>query len=194
MTITPLKISVIVGSTRPNRFSEKPAAWIFEEAKKREGVKMELLDLRDYPLPFYDEPISPSQVQDGAYTKPEVRTWAEKIKASDAFIIVSPEYNHGYPAVLKNSLDYIYTEWNNKAVGFVSYGSVAGGRAVEQLRLVAIELQMAPVRQGVHIPGSYAFGMQEWKPLEDDSLMRAAGTMISQVILWGNALREARGQ
>jgi NAD(P)H-dependent FMN reductase len=198
MTMSSLKLSVIIGSTRPNRFSEKPAQWIYEEAKKLEGVEVELLDLRDYPLPFYDEPMSPSMVKDGNYEKPEVRKWAEKIKASDGFIIVTPEYNHGYPAVLKNALDYVYYEWNNKAVGFVTYGSVGGARAVEQLRQVAVELQMASVRASVHIPGSIQFpimaGEAEWKPLEDASLMKAAGGMLKQLVWWTRALKNAREQ
>src|SRR5579872_3399556 len=131
-----LKIQVIIGSTRQGRFSEKPAQWIFEEAKKKTGLEVELLDLRDYPMPFFNEPMSPSRVE-GKYPNEAVQKWAKKIAEADGYIIVSPEYNHGYPAVLKNAMDSIYKEWNNKSVGFVSYGSVGGGRAVEQLRLVA---------------------------------------------------------
>ena len=192
----PLHISVIVGSTRKNRFSEKPARWIFEEAKKREGVEAELLDLRDYPLPFYDEPVGASMLDGTNYTNDVAPQWAKKVAAADGFIIVTPEYNHGYSAVLKNALDYTYKDWNNKAVGFVSYGGVGGARSVEQLRLVCVELQMAPVRNAVHIPGSTFFpilmGKAEWKPLEDASLMNAAGGMLDQLLWWTKALKAAR--
>ncbi len=111
----------------------------------------------------------------------------------DGFIIVSPEYNHAYPAVLKNAMDWIYPEWNNKPVGFVSYGSVGGARGVEQLRLVAVELQMSPIRQGVFIPGAYPFGAKEWKPEADESLTRDAGKMFDQLLWWAKALKNARG-
>ena len=191
--MTPLRIAIIVGSTRPNRFSEKPAQWIFEEAKKREGVEVELLDLRDQNLPMFDQPKSTSGVKDGNYGDEAVNAWAKKIGAADVFIMVGPEYNHGPSAVLKNALDSIYAEWNNKVAGFVSYGSVGGARAVEQLRLVAAELQMATVRQGVYIPGDLVWGGLEWNPTADEHLMRNANTMIDQVILWGNALKGARG-
>ncbi|PIR57717.1 MAG: nadph-dependent fmn reductase, partial [Parcubacteria group bacterium CG10_big_fil_rev_8_21_14_0_10_38_31] len=146
-----LKIKVIVGSTRQSRFSEKPAGWVLEELKKREGIEAELLDLRDFPMPFFDEAVSPAMKQ-GPYQNEVVKKWTGKIAEADGFIIVTPEYNHGYPAVLKNALDYVYAEWNRKAVGFVSYGSVSGARSVEQLRQVSIELQMAPIRSAIHLP------------------------------------------
>ena len=146
-----IKIKVIIGSTRQSRFSEKPAHWIYEETKKKDGVAVELLHLRDYPMPFYDQPITPSQSA-GKYANDIVKKWAQKIGEGDGFIIVTPEYNHGYPAVLKNALDSIYQEWNRKPVGFVSYGSALGARSVEQLRQVAIELQMVPIRSAIHIP------------------------------------------
>jgi NAD(P)H-dependent FMN reductase len=198
MTTQPLRISVIIGSTRPNRFSEKPAQWIFEELKKRDSVEAELLDLRDYPLPLYDQPKSPSGVQDGKYGNDVADKFAAKIGASDSFIIVTPEYNHSTSAVLKNALDFIYKEWNNKAVSFVAYGSVGGARAVEHLRGIAIELQMAPIRQSVHIPGSIQFpimaGKAEWNPTADASLMKAADSMITQLLWWTKALKAARKQ
>ncbi len=121
---THLNMKVIAGSTREGRFSDKAAAWIAEEIKKQEGVAVEVLDLRDYPLPFYTDPISPAMVKDGAYSNEMVRKWATKIREADAFIIVTPEYNHGTSGVLKNALDWVYQEWNNKPVAFVSYGSV----------------------------------------------------------------------
>ena len=126
-----LKIKIIVGSTRANRFSEKPTQWILELAKKRSDLDVELLDLRDYPLPFFEEAMPPGLAKDG-YTTPAVVKWRDKIKEADGFIIVTPEYNHGYPAVLKNALDYTYFAWARKAVAFVSWGSAGGARGVER--------------------------------------------------------------
>lgn len=191
-----LRIAVIIGSTRPKRFSEIPAKWIFGEVKKLPDVEVEQLDLRDYPMPFYDEPQSPSMVKD-RYPNPAVQKWAEKVAACDAFVVVSPEYNHGYPAVLKNAFDSIYREWNNKAVCFVSYGSVGGARVVEQLRLVAVELQMAPIRQSVHIPGNIIFpitmGKAEWTAETEAGLQKNADLMLTQLVWWAKALKAARG-
>jgi NAD(P)H-dependent FMN reductase len=165
---TIIKIKVIIGSTRPNRFSEKPAHWIYEESQKREGVAAELLDLRDYPMPFFDQPMPPS-MSGGKYANDVVQTWAGKIQDGDAFIIVTPEYNHGYPAVLKNALDSIFQEWNKKPVGFVSYGSAAGARSIEQLRQVVIELQMIPIRNAIHIPSDvYRMVMNEKMPVKPE--------------------------
>ncbi len=193
----PLKISVIVGSTRPNRFSDKPAAWIAREAAKLKDVQVETLDLRDYPMPFFEQPMSPSMNQ-GDYGNDVVNKWAKKIAESDAFIMVSPEYNHGTSAVLKNALDSVYKEWNNKAVGFVSYGGVGGARAVEQLRLNCIELQMASTRNAVHIPGNVIFpiimGKAQWTAETEAGLQDAANGMLTQLLWWGNALKAARGK
>jgi NAD(P)H-dependent FMN reductase len=149
-TITP-RIQVIIGSTRPKRFSEKPARYIFDELSKRQDVVCELVDLRDWPLPFYDEPISPASNK-GNYANELGKKWAAKVGEADGYIIVTPEYNHGYPAVLKNAIDWVFPEWNGKPVGFVGYGNVGGARAIEQLRQVVIELQMVPIRNAIHIP------------------------------------------
>lgn len=191
--MSPLNVAVIVGSTRPNRFGEFPAAWIAELAKKK-GMEVEVLDLREYPLPFYQEPITASQLAPGNYTTPVAEQWAQKIADTDAFIIVAPEYNHGYSAVLKNALDYAYAQWNNKAVGFVGYGSVGGARSVEQLRLAVAELQMASVRTAVHI-------MAPWTLMEDgklkggalDPYVPSAEAMLEQIGRWGRALKVAHG-
>jgi NAD(P)H-dependent FMN reductase len=144
-----MKIKVILGSTRQGRFGDKPAHWITEELRLK-GVEAELLDLRDYPMPFLDEPTSPAMLG-GKYSNPVVQQWAAKIREADAFIIVTAEYTHGYPAVLKNSLDVLFPEWKNKPVGFVGYGNAGGARAIEQLRAVVIELQMLPIRNAIHI-------------------------------------------
>src|SRR6266446_4280031 len=145
-------ISVIVGSTREGRFSEKPAKWILQHLKKRKGVDARLLDLRDYPMPFFDQPLTPAMPGRSPYENEVVKKWTAAIAASDGFIFVTPEYNHGIAAVLKNAIDWVYPEWNRKAAAFVSYGSVMGARSVEQLREVMIEIQIAPIRSSVHIP------------------------------------------
>lgn len=187
---TPLHIAVIVGSTRQQRFSEKPAAWIFEEVQKLDGIAAELLDLRDFPMPFFDDAELPLQ-RTKPHAHPAVRAFGEKIARADAFIFVTPEYNHGYPAVLKNAMDYFFTEWNKKAVGFVSYGGVAGARSVEQLRLVASALDMVPVREAIHIP-------QFWTALDDAGKLKAdavkgqAEKFFPQLLWWARALKQAR--
>jgi NAD(P)H-dependent FMN reductase len=147
---TTLKIKVIVGSTRANRFSEKPAHFIFDEIKKVAGVDAELLDLRDYPLPFFNEAQSPMMLK-GMYSDETAKKWSAKIQEADAFIVITPEYNHGAPAVLKNAFDWLSPEWAKKPIGFVSYGVVGGARSVEQLRLTAIELSMVPTRNAINI-------------------------------------------
>src|SRR6202030_3379205 len=145
-------ISVIVGSTREGRFSEKPAHWILQHLNKRAGVEARLLDLRDFPMPFFDQPLTPSMPGRAPYENEVVKRWTAAIAASDGFVFVTPEYNYGPAAVLKNALDWVYPEWNRKPAAFVSYGSVSGARSVQQLREVLIELQIAPVRSSVHIP------------------------------------------
>lgn len=189
-----LNIKVIAGSTREGRFSDKVAAWIAEELKKQEEVAVEMLDLRDFNMPFFNEPMSPSFKQ-GPYKNEAVTRFTKKIEEGDAFVIVTPEYNHGTSGVLKNALDWVYQEWNNKPVAFVSYGSVGGARAVEQLRLNAIELQMAPIRSAVHIPGEQYFPVvfgktkaSELFALQSDK----AEAMITQLLWWARALKNAR--
>ena len=191
---TPLNIKVIAGSTREGRFSDKAAVWIAEEISKQEGVAVEVLDLRDYDIPFFNEPMSPSFKQE-PYKNEAVARFTKKIEEGDAFVIVTPEYNHGTSGVLKNALDWVYQEWNNKPVAFVSYGGVGGARAVEQLRLNAIELQMAPIRNAVHIPGEQyfqvLFGKMDAKELFASVSKQAEG-MIAQLLWWARALKNAQ--
>jgi NAD(P)H-dependent FMN reductase len=147
----PLKIQIIIGSTRQGRVADKPAQYIFDELKKREGVEPELVDLRDWPLPFFDEAMGPSMLK-GNYSNELGKKWAAKVGEADAYIVIAPEYNHGYTAVLKNALDWVFPEWNGKAIGFVGYGSAGGARSIEQLRQVVIELKMHPIRASIHLP------------------------------------------
>jgi NAD(P)H-dependent FMN reductase len=134
-----MKISVIVGSTRQGRFSEKPAQWILQQLRKREGIEAQLLDLRDFPMPFFDQPTPPAMPGRPPYEHEVVKKWTAQIAASDGFVFVTPEYNYGTSAVLKNAIDWVYPEWNRKAAAFVSYGSAMGARAVQQLSETAIE-------------------------------------------------------
>jgi NAD(P)H-dependent FMN reductase len=180
---------VIVGSTRANRFSEKPAQWIFELAQQRPELHVEMLDLRDYPLPFFEEAMPPGMAKDG-YTNPAVVRWRDKIREGDGFIIVTPEYNHGYPAVLKNALDYTYFAWSRKPVAFVSWGGAGGARGVEQLRAVAIELDMAPIRFAVHIPNPWF--IKDMSGIDTDANRNAAAALLDQLTWWTGALKAAR--
>src|SRR4026207_932171 len=137
-----LRISIISGSTRPGRNGEAVAKWVHEIAKKRTDAEFELVDIKDYNLPLLDEPLPPSM---GQYSKDHTKRWAAKIDSFDGFIFVTPEYNHGISGALKNAIDFLFKEWNNKAAGFVGYGSAYGARAVESLRLVMGELMVADV-------------------------------------------------
>jgi len=185
-----LKIQVILGSTRPNRMSEVVGKWIANQAEKKSEVKVEILDLREYPMPFFNEPMPPAMLE-GKYSDKVVTKWVKKVAEGDAYIIVAPEYNHGSPAVLKNALDYPYSEWNKKPVGFVSYGGVGGARSVEQLRQTVIELQMAPIRNSVNIMGVWQAFDEKGQP-KDPKLNDFAGAFLDQLIWWGKALKQAR--
>jgi NAD(P)H-dependent FMN reductase len=182
------RIGIILGSTRPNRNGEQVARWVLEVASQRQDAEFELVDLRDYPLPHLDEPLPPSM---GQYANDHTKQWAAKIASFDGFVIVTPEYNHSTSGVLKNAIDFLYAEWHNKAVGFVSYGGVGGARAAEHLRRVAGELQMADVRQQVALSLITEFeNFSVFKPA--DYNLAALNTMLDQVIAWSNALAPLR--
>jgi NAD(P)H-dependent FMN reductase len=191
MTSQTPRIGIVIGSTREGRFGEKPAHWIYEIARQRTDLAFELIDLRDHPLPFFDEPMSPIY----APAKNEAaQRWATKLATLDGLIVVTPEYNHGPSAVLKNALDYAYKEFVRKPIGFVGYGGVGAARAVEQLRLVATELQMAPVRNAVHIGMVEFLGIwQQGKTFEDfPHLAQAATALLDDMVWWSKALKTAR--
>src|SRR3954454_4535609 len=182
------RIGIILGSTRPGRNGEQVAKWVYDLASRRTDAEFELVDLADYPLPHLDEPLPPSV---GRYHNDHTKQWAAKIGSFDGFVIVTPEYNHGTSGVLKNALDFLYAEWNNKAVGFVSYGAVGGARAVEHLRLVAGELQMADVRQQVALSLITEFeNFSVFTP--GDHTIPALHTLIDQVVAWSTALAPLR--
>jgi len=172
----------------------------FEEAKKLKNVDVELLDLRDYEMPFFDSPMSPMMAQ-GKYKNKTVQKWSEKINEGDAFIVIAPEYNHGYTAVLKNAMDVIYSEWNRKPIGFLSYGGAMGARSVEQLRQVAVELQMAPIRNAIHISNDIFFsammgkgpqGTEMFKSIRKGHMGDPVERFFSDLLWWARALKVAR--
>jgi NAD(P)H-dependent FMN reductase len=142
-------IQVISSTTREGRFSERTAHWVVQFLRAREGFDVELIDLRDYPLPFFDAPPPAKAGRD--YANDEVARLGRTLDRADGFIVLTAEYNHGYPAVLKNAMDWTFPEWQRKPIAFVGWGNVGGARAIEQLRLVAVEFEMAPLRHAVHI-------------------------------------------
>jgi NAD(P)H-dependent FMN reductase len=182
------RIGVILGSTRPGRRGEPVARWVMDEAARRADAEFELVDLADYPLPHLDEPLPPSM---GQYQNAHTQEWAAAIGRFDGFVFVTPEYNHSTSGVLKNALDYLYAEWNNKAMGVVSYGAVGGARAAEHLRLVAGELQMADVRTNVALSLITDFeNFTEFKPGPYQA--QALNTLLDQVVAWSQALAPLR--
>lgn len=183
-----LKVGIILGSTRPGRNGEAVARWTYELARRRTDAEFELVDIKDYNLPLLDEPVPPSQ---GKYSQEHTKVWARKIDSFDAFVFVTPEYNHGTSGALKNAIDFLYREWNNKAAGFVSYGSAGGTRAVEQLRLVMAELQIADVRSQVALSLFTDFeNFSEFKPAQFHE--KSLNGMLDQLIAWGTALKPLR--
>jgi NAD(P)H-dependent FMN reductase len=183
-----LRIGIIVGSTRPGRKAEPVARWVLENASKRVDAHYELVDIKDFSLPLLDEPLPPSR---GQYSQPHTKIWAAKIASYDGFVFVTPEYNHGTSGALKNAIDFIYREWNNKAAGFVGYGSAGGVRAVEQLRLVMAELQVATVRAQVSLSLFTDFeSFTSFKP--GPQHQGTLSTMLDQLVAWSGALQALR--
>ncbi len=187
-----MKIAVILGSIREIRRGGRVAKWLMPQLSKFKGIEFELLDLKNYPLPFFNESNSPEGLEDN-YTNNEGKKWAAKIGQADAFIFITPEYNHGTSAVLKNALDWVYYEWNRKPVAFVSYSpNAAGGiRAVEQLRENTIELQMAPMHEAIHI--SYVLDTID----ENGNLLKGhynerLTKLMDELLWWAKALKTAR--
>jgi NAD(P)H-dependent FMN reductase len=182
------RIAVVAGSTRPGRRSMQVAEWVLKRAREHGGAEFEILDVADFDLPLLDEPKPPSL---GNYQQDHTKRWAAAVKGFDGFIFVTAEYNHSVPGALKNALDYIYAEWNNKAVAFVSYGSAGGVRAVENLRLIAGELQMADVRAQVALP--FATDFRDYTTFTpSDGAEQALQPLFEQLISWSTALQTLR--
>ncbi|MGX5802442.1 NADPH-dependent FMN reductase [Bradyrhizobium sp. Arg314] len=191
-----LKTAIIIGSTRDSRFGPKPAQWIFELARKRVQLEVELVDLKEFHLPFFNEKATnfllPSE-------EPRAIAWQRKISQFDAYIVVTPEYNRSMPASLKNAFDQAYNEWNRKPIGFMGYGSVGGARAIEHARATTTELQMVNLRSAVHVGGSEFYkvhpdiGNQPLSTIED-AILPSAKDMLDQLIWWGEATKGKRAQ
>jgi NAD(P)H-dependent FMN reductase len=184
-----LRIAIILGSTRPGRNGKAVADWVLDRAGARAAADYELVDLADYPLPHLDEAIPASL---GQYAGEHTKAWAEKIASFDGFVFVTPEYNHSTSGVLKNAIDYLYAEWNNKAAAFVSYGGLGGARAIEHLRAIASELQIAHVRAQLSFSLHTDFenySVFKPGPQHDD----AATALFDQLEAWTGALKTVRG-
>jgi NAD(P)H-dependent FMN reductase len=183
-----LRIAIVVGSTRPNRASPQVAAWVLDLAKKRGDATYEIVDIADFDLPVLDEPIPPSM---GKYAHGHTKRWSETIASYDGYIFITPEYNHSISGALKNAIDFIYHEWTNKAAGFVSYGSTGGVRAVEHMRGVMAEIQVADVRAHV--------SMSLYTDFENFSVFKPApqheqqlSVLIDQLLAWSRAMKSVR--
>jgi NAD(P)H-dependent FMN reductase len=188
------RIAIIIGSTRPARFADKPAQWMLKQAQAREDIEVELIDLRDHPLPFFDEVASsmwmPSQ-------NPEARRWQETVGRFDGFIFVVAEYNHSVTGVLKNALDQAYKEWNRKPFTAIAYGGTGAARALEHLRGIGVELQMVSTHAAVHIGGGdflTVYPMFGNKPIEEieANLLPSAKTALDELVWWAKATMAAK--
>ncbi|MGN7358009.1 NADPH-dependent FMN reductase [Paenibacillus sp. SAF-054] len=183
-----LNIAIIIGSTRPGRNGAAVAEWVYELAKQREDARFEIVDIADYNLPLLDEPMGAAS---GQYTKPHTIAWSDKIKSFDGYVFLTPEYNHAISGALKNAIDYLYREWNNKAAAIVSYGAGGGIRASENLRLIAAELMLAVVRGQVALTFRDDFeNYSELKPAPYQA--GALKGMLDQLIAWSGALKTLR--
>lgn len=188
------KIAVIIGSTRKARFADKPAAWFMDQVKDHPELDFELVDLRDFNLPIFDE------VASNAYappTSPEAQKWQDTVKGFDGYVFITPEYNHSIPGSLKNALDHDFTGWGRKPMGAVAYGSMGGARSLEHLRNIAVELQMVPLRNAVHIGGGDFFKV--WSGGQDAPISEIEGNlkgsldaMLDELVWWTKATKAAR--
>ncbi|HEY0223948.1 MAG TPA: NAD(P)H-dependent oxidoreductase [Pseudolabrys sp.] len=186
-----LKIAIVISTTRASRYGHKPAQWIRDIAAQRDDIDAEIVDLRDFPLPFFDEVASNAWVPS---QNPVAQRWQKKVAEFDGYIFVTAEYNHSMPAVLKNALDYASPEWNKKAAAFVGYGAVGGSRAIEHLRGIAAELQLATIKTGVYIQGADFFAVwKEGKDVKDLAhLQPGVKDLLDQLVWWASALKAAR--
>jgi NAD(P)H-dependent FMN reductase len=183
-----MRIAIVTGSTRPGRNNIAVARWVLELAAKRRDASFELVDIADYELPLLDEPVPPAL---GRYSHEHTKRWAAKIASFDGYVFVTPEYNHGTSAALKNAIDYLYAEWNNKAAGFVGYGAVSAARAVEHLRTVMGNLMVADVTAQVMLSLFTDFeNMSVFRPHPRHEAQ--LHSMLDQLIAWASALKTLR--
>jgi NAD(P)H-dependent FMN reductase len=183
-----MRIAIIVGSTRPGRKGPAVAQWVHGIASQRSDAEYELVDIADFNLPLLDEPAPPAM---GPATKEHTKRWGAKIASFDGYVFVTPEYNHGPPAALKNALDFLYKEWANKSAGFVGYGGLGAARSIEMLRAVCSNLDLADVRTAVALTLAHDFEhFTTFKPLAHQE--KSVGQMLDQVVAWGAALKPLR--
>lgn len=185
-----LRIAIVVGSTRPNRAAPQVGKWVLEHAQKRGDATYEIVDIADFDLPVFDEPMPPSM---GKYTHEHTKRWATAVASYDGFVFITPEYNHSITGALKNAIDFVYGEWNNKAAGFVSYGSTGGARAVEHLRGIMAEVQVADVR--AHVSMSMYTDFENWSVLKPDPRhQQQLSVMLDQLVAWSRAMQGVRAE
>jgi NAD(P)H-dependent FMN reductase len=183
-----LRIAIVIGSTRPGRKGEAVARWVHELAARRTDAAFELIDLLDYGLPLLDEPLPASQ---GQYSQPHTLRWAAKVATFDGFVFVTPEYNQSTCAALKNAIDFLYAEWNNKAAAFVGYGAVGATRAVAHLRQVMAELRIADIRTQVALTLREDFeNFAAFKPRAHHD--KGVTAMLDELIAWSAAMKTLR--
>lgn len=184
------QLKVIIASTRPGRKGPAIAYWLVEMLKGQSDFEIELLDLKEIDLPFVDEPEHPRLQQ---YQHEHTKKWSKKINAADAFIFVTPEYNFGYPATLKNALDFLYQEWTYKPLGFVSYGGISGGtRSVQMLKQVVTALKMVPLTEAVHIPYFNKHIDDEGEFIGDEGHVHMAQGLFKELVRWTKQLKTMR--
>jgi NAD(P)H-dependent FMN reductase len=185
-----VKLQIILGSTRPGRIGEGVAKWVYKTASKRDDLEIELVDVADYELPLLDEPVPPMMKK---YTKEHTKKWSEKIEQADGYIFVAAEYNHSIAGGLKNAVDYLNHEWRDKSVGFVSYGSAGGSRAVEHLRGVAGEMHLADVREQLLLYLDRDFESYSiFKPTENHEVQ--LNKVLDEVVSWAEAMQHVRNK
>jgi NAD(P)H-dependent FMN reductase len=191
MSSSPLKLGIIPSTTRAGRFADRAVEWLAPIARAKTSAAIEIVDLRDYPMPFFDEPRSPMWVQP---RDEAAQRWGKKLDELDGYIFVTAEYNHGVPAVLKNALDYAYKELNRKPATFVGYGTTGAARAVEQLRMILAEQQVATLRHTVHVNyGEFLPMLMSGKTFDDfPHLAEGAGKMLDELVWWAKTLRAGR--
>jgi len=181
---------IVIASTRPDRVGFPVGQWIQDQAEMHGGFDVSVADLTEIALPFLDEPNHPAMRQ---YTHDHTKEWSAVVDAADAFVFVTPEYNHGFSAPLKNAIDYLYGEWQHKPVGLVSYGGVSGGlRGVQMLKPVLAALKMVPLPEAVPIPFVHRLLNEEGRLMATEDMDKAAESMLNEAMRWVLALRPLR--
>ena len=185
------KIGVILSTTREGRFADKPAAWLMSIAQERTDLQFEIIDLRSYPLPMFDWPVSPAR---RPIDRPDVLPWRRKVEEMDGYIFITAEYNRSVPAVLKNAIDHVFAEWARKPAAYLGYGNTGGARAIEHLRNICVELHMAPMRVGVHLGREPLLAvLNENRSLSEFAYLEVqARAMLDDLSWWTTTLKAGR--